>query len=301
MKLRRGLGFAMVVASAPSHLTAQTTETIDLSGHALETVIPAESDRGQFARIGEIVVSDGSIWVADRDGARVLQFDLDGRLRAEHGRERSGSAELLFTSDMRLDPVTTAVGPDLDRVERFNLDGDHLASAPHEGRPATSLGTLAAPLFHPDGSRLNTVPSYHIETERWPSRLDGIFDPPTGESGAWTSVGDSMAVLVDGVTGMLTRLTVRNGSLVADTFDLSDAESVATRILVGRNDEIWVRTSVAGRHEEWDIVEPGSQRRWHVVFPERFELKAVYDTHLYGILKNELDIPSVVRIADTPR
>ena len=300
MKLRRGLGFAMVVASAPSHLTAQT-ETIDLSGHALETVIPAESDGGQFARIGGIVVSDGSIWVSDDAEMKVLRFDLNGRLTAEYARERDGSGELLFPLDNRLDPVTTAVGPDLDRAVRFDLDGDHLASAPQEGRPATSLGTLAAPLFHPDGSRLNTVPSYHIETERWPSRLDGIFDPPTGESGAWTSVVDSMAVLVDGVTGMLTRLTVRNGSLVADTFDLSDTGSFATRILVGRNDEVWVRTAVAGRQEEWDIVEPGSQRRWNVVFPERFELKAAYDTHLYGILKNELDIPSVVRIADPPR
>ncbi len=300
MKLRRGLGFAMVVASAPSHLIDQT-ETIDLSGHALETVIPAEFDGGQFARIGGIVVSDRSIWVSDDAEMKVLRFDLDGRLTAEYARERDRPGEFRFPSDIRLDPVTTAVGPDLDRAVRFDLDGDHLASAPQERRPATSLGTLDAPLFHPDGSRLNTAPSYHIETERWPSRLDEIFDPPTGESGAWTSVVDSMAVLVDGVTGMLTRLTVRNGSLVADTFNLSDAGSVASRVLVGRNDEIWVRTAVEGRQEEWDIVEPDSQRRWHVVFPERFELKAAYDTHLYGILKNELDIPGVVRIADPSR
>lgn len=302
MKLRRGLGVAMVVASAPSQLTAQT-ETIDLSGHTLETVIPAVFDGGCFGRIGGIVVSDGGIWVSDDGEAKVLRFDLDGRLRSEYVREHDGPpapqggrpATRLGTL-AALDNVTPlragfAMGP---------ASGDHPFSPAydHEGDPLNHVL-----LFHPDGSRLNTVASYHIETERRdsPARLGEIFDPPPGESGAWTSVVDSMAVLVNGVTGMLTRLTVRNGSLVADTFDLSDAGSVATRVLVGRNDEIWVRNAVEGQHEEWDIVEPGSQRRWHVVFPERFELKAVHSRHLYGVLKDELDVPSVVRIADPPR
>ena len=69
MKLRRGLGFAVLVASAPSQLTAQT-ETIDLSGHALETVIPAEFDgpdgpqriagRGYIRPVGHGLVRDAA-------------------------------------------------------------------------------------------------------------------------------------------------------------------------------------------------------------------------------------------------
>lgn len=302
MKLRGGLGFAIVVASAPAHLTAQT-DTIDLSGHALETVIPAQFDGGQLAQIGGIVVSNGGIWVFDQGKMRVLRFDLDGRLTAVYGRERDGPVApqegWLATSLGRLatlDNVTPlragfALGP-------APADHSFPPGPDHEDNPVNHVL-----LFHPDGRRLNPVPNYHIEAERRHSPVwsGAILDPPPEELRAWTSVVDSMAVLVDGDTGMLTRLTVRNNSLVTDTFDLSNAGLGATRVLVGRIDEIWVGNAVEARHEEWDIVEPGSRRRRHLVFPERFELKAVYDAHLYGVIRDEFDVPSVVRITDRPR
>ncbi len=129
-------------------------------------------------------------------------------------------------------------------------------------------------LFHPDGRQLNPVASYHMETGRSdsPARFSHTFASPPRASAAWTSVADSMAVLVNEVTGMLTRLTVRNDSLVADTFDLgirdrypSADRPSETRVLVGRNDGIWVRNNVDGQHEEWSIIEPGAKRRWCIV------------------------------------
>ncbi len=129
-------------------------------------------------------------------------------------------------------------------------------------------------LLHADGRQLNPVASYHMETEGWdsPARFIGAFDSPPREPAAWTSVADSMAVLVNEVTGMLTRLTVRNGSLVADTFDIgirgrhpSADRPSETRILVGRNDGIRVRNKSVGQHEEWSIIEPGAKHRWRIV------------------------------------
>lgn len=124
-------------------------------------------------------------------------------------------------------------------------------------------------LFHPDGRELNPVASYHMETGRSdsPARFSHTFASPPRASGAWTSVADSMAVLVNEVTGMLTRLTVRNDSLVADTFDLGirDRHPSETRVVVARNDGIWVGNNIDGQHEEWSIIEPGANHRRRIV------------------------------------
>lgn len=128
-------------------------------------------------------------------------------------------------------------------------------------------------LFHADGRQLNPVASYHVETEGWdsPARFSHTRASPPRASGAWTSVTDSMAVLVNEVTGMLTRLTVRNGSLVADTFDLgirgrhpSADRPSEIRVVVGRNDGIWMRNNIDGQHEVWSIIQPGANRRWRI-------------------------------------
>lgn len=297
MKLCDPLVLPLLVLLAPCQLTAQT-ETVDLSGHTLETVISAGFDGGSFARIDAIFVSDQGIWVADSGEMRVLRFDLEGRLMSAYGRDGDGAGEFPR-------PRVIDLGP--NPVVRFATDAGHPASRRHDPGSDPLSDVL---LFHPDGRGMDTAPNYHIEAGRWIShdRPGDDFGSPLRESRAWTSVGDSMAVLVDGNTGMLRRLTVRNGSVMADTFGLAipvrHASSVrpeATRVLVGRNDEIWVRSAAKGRHEEWDIVEPGAHRRWRVVFPQRFQMKAVYDGHLYGVLKDDLGVPSVVRVAEPPR
>ena len=57
MKIRKALGFVLVIGLAPVQLNAQI-QTLDLSHASVETVIPAEFDGGYFARIGRMVVND---------------------------------------------------------------------------------------------------------------------------------------------------------------------------------------------------------------------------------------------------
>ena len=301
----------------------------------------------------------------------MLGFGHDGALRAQYGREGSGPGEFLVPSLPKVDSVLTVTDVRLGRIVRFSLEGEHLETTRQERRPVTpggmevplgdvfplpddyligatagwySFGGSAASdpfshvlLFHPDGSRVDTLASYHIDTGRWdaPGRLGGNIEPGLGTSGAWVVMGDSLAVLADGISGTLTRLRIRDGLPVADTFDLgmrarpvsdrdmADIEarlreekpdiprriefemakgwSVATGILPGENGEFWLRQAVEGEGQEWVVVRPGSPRKWSVTFPDRFALRAIHDGYLYGVARDELDVASVARIADPPR
>lgn len=365
----------LAFAIAPLQLTAQV-DTLDLTDQIPETVVATEFDGGFFAQIGAMIVDDRGIWVMDRGHMTVFGFGPGGDLRTEYGREGSGPGEFLFASSLRVDSVLTLIDPRLGRVVRFSLAGEHLETTRQEGRPVTPdgmevpLGEMTSlsggyriggtvgwyaygrarngepmrgdPFSHvllvnPEGRRVDTLASYHIDSGRWdaPGRLGGNVEPGLGVSGAWAVVGDSMAVLADGIAGTLTRIRIRDGVPVADTIDLgirarpvsdldmaniearlreerpglprrlefemSEGWSVATALLPGHDGEFWLRQAVRGDRQEWVVVRPGSSRGWRVIFPERFALRAIHDGYLYGVATDELDIPSVVRIADPQR
>ena len=361
------LSVALVIGLAPIPVAAQM-DTLDLSGQVPETVIPAEFAGGFFARIGGMVVDERGIWVVDRGHTTVLRFDPDGVLRAQYGREGSGPGEFLIPSRPRVDSVVTVTDVRLGRIVRFSLEGEHIETTRQERRPVSS-GGMEVPLgdvlplsdgylisstagwysfggsarsdpfshvllFHPDGSRADTLASYHIDSGRWdaPGRLGGNFETGLGISGSWAVVGDSLAVLADGIAGTLTRLRIRDGVPVADTidmgmrarpvndsdmadfearlreekpdlprrieFEMAEGWSVATGILPGENGEFWLSQAVEGERQEWVVVKPGSHRKWRVLLPERFSLRAIHGGYLYGVGTDALDVPRVVRIAD---
>jgi hypothetical protein len=210
-----------------------------------------------------------------------------------------------------VDSIVTVTDVRLGRIVRFSLDGEHIETTRQEHRPVASdgmevplgdvpplsdgymIGSTAGwysfgrsahsdpfshiLLFHPEGSREDTLASYHIDAGRWdaPGRLGGNCETGLGRSGSWVVVGDSLVVLADGIAGTLTRLRIRDGVPVADTIDLgmrarpvSDRDmadfearlreekpdlprrlefemaegwSVATGILPGENGEFWLR------------------------------------------------------------
>lgn len=77
--------------------------------------------------------------------------------------------------------------------------------------------------------------------------------------------------------------------------------SVATAIFPGRDGEFWLRQAVEGEGQEWVVVRSGSARKWRIMLPERFRLSAIHGGHLYGVARDEFDVASVARIADSPR
>lgn len=371
----RAYPLALALALAPLHLAAQI-DTVDLTSQPPETVIPAEFDGGFFARIAGMVVDDRGIWVVDRGHLTVFGFGPGGNLTAQYGREGSGPGEFLFPSDLKVDSALTVTDPRLGRTVRFSLDGQHLETAQQDRRPVAPegmevpLGNVASLpdgyligatvgyyafgrsrdgspfigdpfshilLFHPDGSQVDTLASYHIDAGRWdaPERLGGNFEPGLGMSGAWAFVGDTMAVLADGISGTLTRVRIVDGAPVADTFDLgirarpvsdrdmADIEarlreekpdlprrlefeiaegwSVATAVFPGPDGEFWLRQAVEGQGQEWVVARPGSPRKWRVMLPERFRLSAIHGGYLYGVARDAFDVASVARIVDPPR
>ena len=166
----------------------------------------------------------------------------------------------------------------------------------------------------------------------WHLLRDGCANGPRHRPGAWLALGDSMAVLVDGITGTLTRIRIRNGFPVADTidlgirarpvsdrdmaniearireekpglprrleFDLAEGWSVATVLLPGQSGEFWLLQADEGDRQEWVVVKPGSTRKWRVILPEQFVLRAIHDGRLYGVARDELDVPRVAAFAD---
>lgn len=82
-------------------------------------------------------------------------------------------------------------------------------------------------------------------------------------------VDDSMAVLADGIAGTLTRIRILDGLPVADTIDLD------------------MRAHPVNDRNMADIEAPLREE--------------IHDGHLYGVALDELDVPSVGRIADPRR
>ena len=75
--------------------------------------------------------------------------------------------------------------------------------------------------------------------------------------------------------------------------------SVATR-LIPATDEVWLRQAVEGDEQVWVVVKAATREKWRVILPARFALTVIYGGRLYGVARDELDVPSVGAI-DDPR
>ena len=79
---------------------------------------------------------------------------------------------------------------------------------------------------------------------------------------------------------------------------MAEGWSVATVLLPGQSGEFWLLQTDESDRQEWVVVRPGSTRKWRVILPEQFVLRAVHDGRLYGVARDELDVPRVVAFAD---
>ena len=79
---------------------------------------------------------------------------------------------------------------------------------------------------------------------------------------------------------------------------MAEGWSVATVLLPGQSGEFWLLQADEGDRQEWVVVKPGSTRKWRVILPEQFVLRAIHDGRLYGVARDELDVPRVAAFAD---
>ena len=216
---------------------ASQLPVVDLSDHAVETLIPPEFDGGFFNRIGTIMIRDDGVWVLDAGQRRVFRFDTRGRLVVAFGRQGNGPGELLWPNAMRVDSVVTIPDMRQVRVSRFTLDGVHMETRRVSG-PVVPSGGLAVlrngvavrataasytmsssgvggdPYGHvtvgfAGSSRADTIASLHAGSVMWQTaRRMSLFRTGFGTAGAWTTMGDSAIMVGDGITGTISVFTV---------------------------------------------------------------------------------------------
>lgn len=234
-------------------LLAQT-RLLDLSESPIATIVSSEYDRGFLERIGNIVVTELGIWLADYGQTRVLRFDDQGNLMAEYGRGGGGPGEFASVGRFRVDSILTVNDPRQGREVRFGPDGTHLETRQslrfRDGtgreRPVRGSAQLRngvhvlhsepgftwpsvqnsepfqrVVLAYPGVERLDTLLSYHWGVAGWGTeRRAGLLRTPFGNGGAWELLGDTAIVLADGVAGTLTFVRPMGDSFEADTIDL---------------------------------------------------------------------------------
>lgn len=363
LAVARHLTLAVVLLASANPVWAQM-DTLDLSRDPVATVIPAEYDGGFFARIGDVVVDDLGIWVADPGHNQVLRFDAAGHLLAEFGREGSGPGEFLSPGIVSIDSILTVGDFRQGRYVRFSLDGRHLETVraqrfadPGVGEKSLvdavplkggfTVGMISANylvsfsrdvvndlrnhvvLVSPGGESADTLLSFHWGAAGWTTEVVGaVASTRFGAAGAWSVLGDTAVVLADGVAGTLTIVSPEAGLVLGETIDLGiagravterdldDLEddiregtsrdlpreididppghwSVATRLIPASDHVFWLRQGVDDERGHWVVVDIETMRKWVVILPERFRLTSVYGGLLYGVARDELDVPSV--------
>jgi len=186
---------------------------------------PGGSLTAQYGREGEgpgeflfpsSLKVDSVLTVTDPRLGRTVRFRLDG----EHLETTTQEGRPVTPYGMEVPFGNVASLPDgylIGATVGYYSFGQSSDGSPLHGDPFSHIL-----LFHPDGLQVDTLASYHINAGRWdaPERLGGNIDPGLGMSGAWAFVGDSMAVLADGIAGTLTRVRIGDAAPLADTFDL---------------------------------------------------------------------------------
>ncbi len=364
-RLFRGLLLLLLVV-APDVSLAQVRE-VDLTRVPVETVVSGEYDGGYLARVGDIVVREEGLWVADNGHAKVFWFGHDGTLRQEYGGRGGGPGEFGIVGDIAVDSLVTVGDPRLGRTVKFRLDGTHVETLrgrtvadpafalrmgsyrPLRGgaavggtlshiayRPENSRPNVHVVVFMADGEKADTVLTYHSGAAGYKVRgTAGVFFPPAGSSGAWDASGDSLVFLADGIKGEVVVLNVgdgvidtaavleagRQGRKISDSdlrrirdglrdemglpesFEIGNMPShwsVASELVVVPTGDLWLRQATEHEDNSWLVLDADLQDRVLAKLPVDFRLKAVSAGRLYGVVTDELDVPSIGAIQWRP-
>ncbi len=289
----------------------------DTGGNLLSRYGREGSGPGEWLTPG-IVSIDSILTVGDSRQGRYVRYRLDGRhletVRARHFPD-PGGGELPLT-----DAVPLAGGFTVGMVParyRVSFSRDVVYDLRHH-----------VVLLAPEGELADTLLSFHWGAAGWTTDVVGaVASTHFGAAGAWDVLGDTAVVLADGVAGRLTIVSPGAASIRADTVDLEfsgravterDLDDLEEDIREGRRDlpremaidapgywsvaahvvpagdrVFWLRQGVDDARGHWVVVDTGTMRKRVVILPERFRLRDVWGDHLYGVAREELDVPSV--------
>ena len=273
---------------------------------------------GEFLMPG-IASIDSILTVGDFRQGRYVRFSLDGRhletVRAQHFADQDGGEKPLVDAVPLKGGFTVGMIPASYQV---SFSRDVVNDLRHH-----------VALVSPEGESADTLLSYHWGLAGWTTEVMGSVESTRfGAAGAWGVLGDTAVVLADGVAGTLTIVSPEAGSVVGETIDLGltgravtdrdvddveediregtsrdlpreieidapDYWSVATRLIPDGDHVFWLRQGVDDERGHWVVVDIETSRKWMVILPERFGLTSVYGGLLYGVVRDELDVPGV--------
>lgn len=290
----------------------------DAAGRLLTEFGREGSGPGEFLSPG-IVSIDSILTVGDFRQGRYVRFSLDGRhletVRAQHFADPGGGEKPLINAVPLAGGFTVGMIPANYRVS-FSQDvvydlHNHVV------------------LVSPGGESADTLLSFHWGAAGWTTDVVGAVESTRfGGAGAWAVLGDTAVVLADGVAGTLVIASPEAGLVRAESVDLGlagrpvterdldDLEediregtsrdlpreieidapgywSVATRLIPASEHVFWLRQGVDDERGHWAVVDIETMRKRVVILPERFRLTAIHGGLLYGVARDELDVPSV--------
>ncbi len=296
----------------------------DAAGRLLTEFGREGNGPGEFLSPG-IVRIDSILTVGDFRQGRYVRFSLDGShletVRAQHFADPGGGEKPLTDAVPLNGGFTVGMIPANYRIS-FSRD------VVYDLRNHVVLVSTA-------GESADTLLSFRGRGAGWKTAVTGAVQTTHfGAAGAWAVLGDTAVVLADGVAGRLTIVSPEAGLVRADTLDLGfagrsvterdldDLEedirerfasrdlpremeidapeywSVATRLIPAGDHVFWLRQGVDDERGHWVVVDIEAMQKWVVILPDRFRLTSVYGGLLYGVTRDELDVPSVGAMAN---
>ncbi len=290
----------------------------DAAGRLLTEFGREGNGPGEFLSPG-IVRIDSILTVGDFRQGRYVRFSLDGRhletVQAQRFADPGGGEKSLMGAVPLKGGFTVGMIPANYRIS-FSRD------VVYDSRNHVVL-------VSPGGESADTLLSFRWGSAGWTTTVAGaIQSTHFGAAGAWGVLGDSAVVLADGVAGTLTIVSPETGLVRGETIDLgfagrpvteSDLDdleedirarfdedlpremeidapgywSVATYVIPASDHVFWLRQGVDDARQHWVIVDVETMGTWAVVLPERFRLTSIHGDLIYGVTRDELDVPSV--------